>query len=96
MRRTRQLTQAQLAEAANLSVDFISLIERGRNAPSFDTIERLAEALDTPICQLFWFGPDDYSTLSSIQVCCPMAGKRSWLPNISTPTVEQLKLLYSC
>jgi Helix-turn-helix len=36
----RDLTQEQLAEAARISVDMLSNIERGVNAPSFETLAR--------------------------------------------------------
>jgi transcriptional regulator with XRE-family HTH domain len=55
LRRQRDMTQEQLAEAANISVDFLSLVERGINAPSFDTLERLAEALKVELRDLFDF-----------------------------------------
>lgn len=51
----QQMTQEQLADAAKISVDFLSLIERGRNAPSFTNIEKLAKALNVPVQQLFNF-----------------------------------------
>ncbi len=38
-----------------ISVDFLSLIERGRNAPSFETIERIAKRLRVPVADLFTF-----------------------------------------
>jgi len=38
-----------------MSVDFLSLIERGRNAPSFDTIERISKRLKVPVAELFIF-----------------------------------------
>ena len=53
LRRQRNLTQEQLAELSNLSVDFISLVERGINAPSFENIERLAEIFGIPVYKLF-------------------------------------------
>jgi Helix-turn-helix len=40
IRHERKLTQEQFAEHVGVSVDFLSLIERGINAPSFETIER--------------------------------------------------------
>ena len=49
------LTQEQLAERARISVDFLSLIERGRNSPSFENLDTLAEALDVSVAQLFTF-----------------------------------------
>ena len=55
LRKWKGMTQEELAEAANLSVDFIGLIERGVNAPSFDSIEQLASALGVEVRELFEF-----------------------------------------
>jgi transcriptional regulator with XRE-family HTH domain len=49
------MSQEQFAEALNISVDFLSLMERGRNAPSFETLERMAKRLKVPVAQLFIF-----------------------------------------
>ena len=38
---------------SGISVDFLSLIERGRNAPSFETIEHIAKKLRVPVMVLF-------------------------------------------
>ena len=45
-RKRRDLTQEQLAEAASLDVRFVRRVERGSVNLRFDTIIRLAEALD--------------------------------------------------
>lgn len=55
LRKARGLTQEQLATAAGYSVEFISLVERGINAPSIAGCERIAQALSVPIRQLFDF-----------------------------------------
>ena len=55
LRSERKLTQEQFAEFVGISVDFLSLIERGINAPSFETIERMAKKLRLPIMALFDF-----------------------------------------
>lgn len=55
LRQKKNMTQEQLAEAAKISVDFLSLVERGKNAPSFETLERLAKALDISVHALFDF-----------------------------------------
>jgi transcriptional regulator with XRE-family HTH domain len=54
-RRHAGLTQEQLAEQAEISVDFLSLVERGINAPSFDSLEKLAKALGISVRELFEF-----------------------------------------
>jgi transcriptional regulator with XRE-family HTH domain len=38
-----------------ISVDFLRLIERGINAPSFEVLEVMAKALDLPARELFDF-----------------------------------------
>lgn len=55
LRLQRDLTQEQLAEAAEISVDFLSLVERGVNSPSFEVIERLAKSLKVAVKELFDF-----------------------------------------
>jgi transcriptional regulator with XRE-family HTH domain len=55
LRRSRDMTQEQLAELIERSVNFISLMENGDTAPSFQTIERLAKALNVDEVDLFRF-----------------------------------------
>lgn len=52
-RRALGLTQAQLADKIDLSVDAIGQIERGKIAGSFETIGALADALDVHPAELF-------------------------------------------
>jgi transcriptional regulator with XRE-family HTH domain len=52
-RRVRRLTQAQLAEATDLSLEMIGRLERGLTAPSFDTITALVKALQIAPVELF-------------------------------------------
>ena len=55
LRRARELTQEQLAETVDCSVEFISLVERGVNAPSVAGLERFAKALKVEVRDLFTF-----------------------------------------
>ena len=55
LRVARDMTQEQFAEAASVSVDFLSLVERGINSPSFETLERFAKALKVRVAELFNF-----------------------------------------
>ena len=50
-----ELTQEQLAEAVDCSVEFISLVERGVNAPSVAGLEKFAKALKVEVRDLFTF-----------------------------------------
>ncbi len=49
------LTQEQFAERCGYSVEFVSLVERGINAPSVEGLGRIAKALGTEIKALFEF-----------------------------------------
>lgn len=59
LRVQKGMSQEELAAIANLSVDFLSLIERGVNSPSFSSIEKLADALDMPVRELFRFDEEE-------------------------------------
>jgi transcriptional regulator with XRE-family HTH domain len=56
LRKTRQLTQVQLAKVIGCSVEFISLVERGVNAPSVAGLEKFASVLKVEVADLFTFG----------------------------------------
>ena len=55
LRRSNELTQEQLAEAVDCSVEFISLVERGVNAPSVAGLEKFAKVLKVEVRDLFTF-----------------------------------------
>jgi transcriptional regulator with XRE-family HTH domain len=84
-RRLRELrtgkgyNQLYLATLASVSEDFISLVERGINTPSFETIEALAEALEVDVTTLFTF-PGEQIKPQRVRMGSP---KRS------TPTKER-------
>jgi transcriptional regulator with XRE-family HTH domain len=58
IRKQKDLTQEQFAEVLDISVDFLSLIERGLNAPSFESIESFSIILGMPVRDFFDFTPD--------------------------------------
>jgi transcriptional regulator with XRE-family HTH domain len=55
IRLERGMTQEQFAESLDISVDFLSLIERGINAPSFETLAKMSRRLKIPVVGLFTF-----------------------------------------
>ena len=55
IRLARSMSQEQFAELLEISVDFLSLIERGINAPSFENLEVFATQLGVPVHELFVF-----------------------------------------
>ena len=48
IRQERVLTQEAFSELVGISVDFLSLIERGRNAPSFEVLAKMSHRLRLP------------------------------------------------
>lgn len=55
IRRSQKLTQAELAEKINVSVETISRLERGFSVPSLKTIEKIAVSLNTSLTVFFDF-----------------------------------------
>jgi DNA-binding XRE family transcriptional regulator len=59
LRKSRDLTVAQLGAAAGISTGMLSKVENGATSPSLATLHALATALSVPITQLF-ARTDDY------------------------------------
>ncbi|MBO6719073.1 MAG: helix-turn-helix transcriptional regulator [Rhizobiaceae bacterium] len=53
LRELRGLTQGDLAERLDRSVDAVSMIERGKNWPSSTTLEAMRLAMDVSVSELF-------------------------------------------
>jgi transcriptional regulator with XRE-family HTH domain len=52
------LTQGEVAEKINKALETVSSIERGKSAPSFETLSDLSDALNVPVRE--FFGAGDY------------------------------------
>jgi transcriptional regulator with XRE-family HTH domain len=55
IRLERELTQEEFTELVGISIDFLSLIERGINAPRFEVLEMMSKRLRLPVMALFEF-----------------------------------------
>jgi len=53
LRTNKNLTQAVLAEKADISTIFLSSIERGAKYPKVDTLARIAKILNVEVFELF-------------------------------------------
>ena len=53
LREARELTQENLAERSNVSVDAVARVESGRMVPSLTTLSKLADGLDLSLASLF-------------------------------------------
>jgi transcriptional regulator with XRE-family HTH domain len=53
LRKQRGLTQAEIAKAAKVTKEYITMLERGqRKNPSLPILKRIAAALDVPVGRL--------------------------------------------
>lgn len=55
LRKSKPVTQREVAAQAGISVSFLSMIERGARAPHLETLGKLATALHVPLAELFSF-----------------------------------------
>jgi transcriptional regulator with XRE-family HTH domain len=55
IRLAKKMSQEEFSELLDISVDFLSLIERGINAPSFENLELFSTQLSIPVHELFIF-----------------------------------------
>jgi transcriptional regulator with XRE-family HTH domain len=58
IRKSRGMTQQQFSELLDISIDFLSLLERGINAPSFESIEAFSIILSIPVRDFFDFSSE--------------------------------------
>ncbi|MCU1305268.1 MAG: dam [Candidatus Sulfotelmatobacter sp.] len=65
IRLARKMSQEQFAELLQISVDFLSLIERGINAPSFENLEVFSAQLGIPVNELFVFEINTYVSVTN-------------------------------
>ena len=52
LRRSRGMTQAELAKAAELAAPYVGRLEAGKAAPGIDMVERLAVGLGATVAEL--------------------------------------------
>lgn len=63
LRRSKGLSQEELAEQSSYSTEFISLVERGIHGPSISGLERIAKALNIELKLLFDFNDSSFDEI---------------------------------
>lgn len=58
-RSQKGLTQKAVAEKAEISIAFLSMIEKGKRDLNFQTLETLAKGLEVPLNILIFMGMDN-------------------------------------
>ncbi len=64
-RTQRGLTKTKLADLANISISYLSLLEQGKRDPNLSTIQQLCSALNIP-ASIFMFLASDKNELNGI------------------------------
>lgn len=68
IRKLRKMTQEKLAEKIGVDPKYVSFIEVGRSSPSLEALEKLAQALDVDIKDLFEFSHHEARPASVEQI----------------------------
>jgi transcriptional regulator with XRE-family HTH domain len=58
VRESKNLSQGDIEKRTGLLRCYISRVENGHTVPSIETLEKLAQALEIPLYQLFYDGSD--------------------------------------
>ena len=58
-RTQKNMSQAELAELADISVSYLSLLERSKRDPNFSTVEKIASALKVPFSILMFLAAEN-------------------------------------
>jgi transcriptional regulator with XRE-family HTH domain len=93
-RRTRGLTQAQLAEMIDLEQEAVSRWERGTRVPTLHRLQQLSDALECSVDQLLQRGstrPDDQLAIVANALSGLDADERTLVVNFVQQFTEMLK-----
>ena len=58
MREGKKLSQGDIEKRTGLLRCYISRVENGHTVPAIETLEKMARALECPLCQLFYEGEE--------------------------------------
>ena len=66
-RRKKGFTQEKLAEMADMSLNYLAILELARKFPSGEMLERLAKALEIEAHELFFVAPSPQNELEKLR-----------------------------
>jgi len=93
-RRKKGLTQEKLAEKANMSLQYLALLEIARKFPSGEMLERLATALDIETYELLAVNPSAGNELDLLRndiICEVKTLNESLAKNITDQVIKAIK-----
>ena len=93
LREERNLSQSEVERRAGLERCYIERVESGHAVPSLTTLERLAEALELPLYELFY--DQDTTAPASEPQRTPVDGRIGWQRTApkGTPFLPESKAL---
>jgi transcriptional regulator with XRE-family HTH domain len=93
-RRKKGLTQEKLAEKANMSLQYLALLELARKFPSGEMLERLANALDIETYELLAVASSAKNELELLRndiICEVKTLNESLAKNITAEVINAIK-----
>ena len=54
----KSMSQTEIARLANISISYLSLLERGKRDPNLTTVEKISAALNVPVSILMFLAAD--------------------------------------
>jgi len=98
IRRKKGLTQEKLAEKANMSLQYLALLEIARKFPSGEMLERLANALDIETYELLAVASSANNELELLRndiICEVKTLNESLAKNITDEVINAIKQILS-
>lgn len=71
IRKSKKISQIELAKKAGISVNSLRLYEAGKRSPTFATLQKIADALDVKLTDIIEYGYQKYLESESLSPCAP-------------------------
>ena len=77
LRMIAKITQVQLADRAEISVEVVGRLERGENVPQLEKLSQISQALGLEMWQLFQFEKQSTAQERAVQRLCSVVQTRT-------------------
>ena len=94
MRKSRRMTQEDLARAINQSASSITMYETGRRAPDYETLEALADVFNVPLASLVADDGPQYEPETSDDVRLLIRGLNKLTPEQVTQAKDMFRIMF--
>jgi transcriptional regulator with XRE-family HTH domain len=90
LRKHKKISQEELADKAGLHHTYVGVIERAEQAATLDTVEKLAQALNVEVKDLFRFLPEEHADKLKEENIAALSGKD---PKILQKILDIIKVM---